>query len=1787
MTWGESGVSCRRQPLRGAALMMVLVILGLLLVLAVSFTFLMTQQEGTSVSSMAGEETRIVTRTAADHAYARLNRGSRLNEFAAWWNTRPADVTNWTDPWQDTYDESIVDLLYDFQGAKDYPPTFPGLVDGNGQPLFKVEDPRRLVLGVDVQDESGKVNLNASTPYLIGNLLGSATLPEAVDPTGGVYDVVPLTDASFLTPYDEDSDPTDNRFGPGLVVIDGFIFSYISRTGNQLYQVTPNAPHNGPVTPRGVNGLFRWWNPERPLPRGAFVTTPTAYKIAYRQVLIDGEGEDAALESRGRVPIYNNLGEVRQIAEMRRWFDDAGALGPHLEGYRLRGWPEGLDPVHYQRLERLATTTAPTERFDGGWFYPHVVRGAEMYTETPITKDFLLVNYDNRSAFQASFHVINDPRSPNPAQLNHAFAGVGAGSLLRFRRADGKQFYGYTSPGIATIPATPPVPDGLLIPVTNPIMTPPVGSVAASVIVNRDYEIPFGEAWTVEVAERATVNINVAPLEVLESVFHGVGPRGGGPEDYPITREQARRVAMEIRMRVRGAGAEPDPFEDLNELRSFLVELNQRDQNMITRPQINVFITTQLFPYTGHTILTAQFSYHSLDSYTVDAFATRYQPSGGAMARRAFREHVSIGSDRAQEYIWRAYHRWEEEMRRPQGNVFNLFAGGTENGRLFAVHELPFVHYQPDERYMRARFDPPWTAATPRDMFTMGVDTVRPEKFYTTVIPQTQTGGATIDVGDLEAGMFSFWYRPQWDQYDQNHYLFDCAEQPYSNRIGMLWWGQRQRGYRLSQRNSGLVLRVKDRTLEEGFTELRYELDPGNFRTNDWYHLNLNWKGTSLSHLNLVMDGDCETGTPTQRPVINHTFRQSNNAWVSRTSTLDMDLEDSRIVNVTQTEIYIDAADIGAFPQRGVILIGDEAIEYNGNNGAALLNIYRGPPVPGGLPNSARGARGTTANSHPRGSRVTVFGYVSPVRQHFMGSQNPLQPQFPRLPATGGNLRSPMGQEGIYRVSKNGSVNPIYYTPLVFGPDAGFPGGGDDTRGGDPNHLPLADYTGLQARGVVAVYGFGWRGYHPPGTPGIPQAGVWFPDFDVNMPGVERFLNFPADMKFEYVAYDRIDPQGLHVVQRYDQNFAVKDPATWFHFLGTYQTLPEIPYNPAVQASVNMYNFLSAGTCVIPVSVDIDNALGYHTRSCVQVDNEWFFYNRVWDPQVNPTTDLLTLLICLDPNGVQGYVTQNLLTDTKTPAPYSGFRGYYGTGVGVHPAGNPVTPCFGSSIHSGEQDVVTTINDKNAEKQLNRIRRHRRIANGNDNLPGTYDDICIAALYEHCANTYQPNASYNQNNGNLNAYTQGNLCKFPTGELPVEMPTTWTFAAADPRAPEPTVSSANFDSFELRMYTKGNFRLVRHMTDSQPSEAGEIEVNQVAALPRPGVVKIDDELICYRMTETRQTQIILPNGTVQTITTYWLTDITRGILGTQRTAHSAGTPMMNMASLRVGQSNNTGSTQTNQITAILGEESMRPYGFFRIIDNGNTEIAGYQKYQETSVPDPADPNRQIRTAQMTAGLYWDQNQPQALFRGLYGTQARAYGTRALMFDQPVRFPDYFPGYHQEPGGGSVYAPSHSAGDEGIPGARSPEISYIQGATTLRNTVWHNFKWRVAWLPHAEQGRYQFGLGARLVMRFRGRGAALRVPDWGEVPTNRPGGLYSFEFEFGGADTHSVGGIFPSAFEQTDDLGNVRADAIEWRVYFYYKQNAFTNDLYKATLQFQGASVTATQFTDILRHEEKR
>lgn len=1783
--------------------MMVMVILALLLVLAVSFTFLMSQQQGTSVASLGGEQTRIITRTGADHAYARLNQRNRLNEFDRWITAdAPSTLPPEDNPFLDSYDESVVDLLADIEGWGDQPPLFPGLVDSDGRPLFRVEDPKKRVLGMNVQDETGKVNLNFSTVALIGNLLGASTVQANSPSSSEKYNKIVLEDASFLDPYDERE--SGNQRGGGFVVIDNQLFKYQSRVGNTLFECFPN-----PIYP-GADALFQWRNTGREIQTGEYVTTPTAYKIAYWSWMQSVDGSTPA--------IFNSVADTRRIASMDRWFAPDFIVAPVVNGTRMDGWPEGLDPVLYQWLEENATTICPTEHFDGGWCYPHVVVSGATVPQNGSGKNLLVISYDDQIGVQKDYYAPLDPRRPNPNNNIAAWSGLGRGCLVRLRRLDGNRevILGRVLEATAGRPA---------------VNNQPAIWGTLSIVCKGDHTINQNEAWIIEAAERASININTANQDTLAAVFHGVGPRGM-QDNPPISRVQADEIAYAIMGRTRG----DEPFEDLNDLLAFLRDLSQQVPAPISSSQIGVFASQQRYPYATNNqgAVTAQFRFDSLDAYMVDAFATRYQPSGGAMARDAFREWVLVGSDTERTFSWHTYDQLQREMELPQGNIMQLHVAGSKDDRLTGLLELPYLHYLADERLVRAwrgqSSNPgppqPWNQRVSLNVNNMAQDNLRPEKFYSQVKQVTPPGSTTgFEGGNLEAGMFSFWYRPQWNDHTQNHYLFDVAEQEYSNRMSLLWWGDRKGAYRLSGMNSGLVFRVKDRTLQEAYTELRYELDPAHFRQRDWYHMALNWKGTELSHVSLLLDGDSKStagGTAVQ-PVVNHTFRQMNGAWLTLTSTLQSDLEDPAIAGATTVDLPVDQQDVDGYPARGVIVIGGEAIEYNGNNGNALLNIRRG-------------SRGTTASFHPAGSQVTVFGYTDGLRAYNANNNNVDVPRFPNLPETQGLLASNLGARTFYRVSKDGTNQPGYYRPTELGPDAGFAGAGDDTRGGDPNRLPLDDYFGLPERGIVAVVGLAWIDYIPPGsTPGVPAGDAypnWNDDGDSATPPVgmgaypvphnvrDPMTVAPpnmntnpqqlrlANLKMEYVAYDGIGTGGLNVLARYDQNFNYKPPNTWWHFLGAYTDL----MIPAAgnQVDANIISFLSQGSVVMPLSIDVDSVLGYHDRSIIQVDGEWMFYNRVWNPDAGVSVpgatatgdddNLFPNLFYLDFSRLTIFARHSILNDNKNAAPFAPWRGAMGTTVAGHMAAARVLPTFGTTVKTGETDIITLVRDVNDNKEQHQIRRHRSLTdmqidwvtfNASFSTGGFLSSPSagnanqfICGLHDHTKVDFPAN---NANQWDRNT----NLCKFPTGELPVEMPTSWSFAAADPRTLDggtqgvSLINTGDFDSYEFRKYNKGNFRVLNSLTKSLPANQGNLLVNSQLP-PNMGVVRIDNELIAYRQTKDEPPGYFDPTtGLSYNYTTYWLVDITRGILGSAKEAHAGGTPIMNMVSLRVGQPNAPGTPRTGKILTTMGEETFRPYGFIRIEkETGETEVIGYQRFYETTTSG-------IRTGNIDCGVYNNPDDQQALFRGAYGTTPMSYDDRALFFDQPVRFPDWFPNYHSGTGrgGGTSYGPFHNSEMDGIPGAESPEISYFQGSATFRNSVFSKFRWRIQFAPLADMSRHSNAIGARLVVRFKQPGKPMA--EWGSVPTNRFGGLYSYEFEPGARRTEDLGSTL---YEQTEDFttlpdspDGIRADRIEWRVYFYFKRDAFDNEDYKTTLQFQGASMDLIQLTRVVRHEEKR
>lgn len=1732
---------------RGAAVMLVLVLLMLLLAMAVPFVFTMAQQEGSSSATLDAEHARHTSRAGTDYALARLAQTNRLLEYERWYAKSALEVSTVNDatrnppfpqwlppvydnPYVDGYYECLADFSREVYGQSARDDLFNTLRDRNGRKLFDTEDSLRQTLGVNVSDETGKVNLNAATPDLIGNLLGSGEVTEVGTPSGSMWDYITLDDASFLG--DPEIKGSGGLFGGGYVVIDGAIYSFSARRGGTLYNVNGRVSYTAPGSPMA---LFKGGDTQ-PIQVGMVATSVQAYKLAWQPVLASGPQR--------HLYSFNNLGEARDIAQYT-WMDTQG----------FPDFYEGINPVQYQKLLLDATTVAPTLRFDGRWFYAHVAGGMSQGVEgqggPPVT--ILQLNFEN--VVQPDFYVQGDPRSPNKNQQVNFARGIAAGQIVRLRNSVGSIYLGMTLRGNVQ------------------------GRLFIGIFGAAPDDDPRG--FIVEVAERACVNINTASWRVLWACFRGLRPRGQNPVPPGISATTAGRLASAILARTRYDSRNPqayDPFRDLNEFELFLRSLVQdgTDPNrFLMGSEVDTIMFMQRYPYAPQPMNTAQFCFESYDAFAVESLASRFAPNGARVASSRSKEWVLLGNDASARYHWNLFEQLAAEQRAPQGNILTLYGAGSFNDRPTGVVELPVIHYLNSERYIRQRFAPPFNSRR-MDIAQLAPDNANPaEDFF-----QNVSGG----VGDMLPGAFSFWFKPHFAPDMGTHYIFDSCDSEYSNRISLLWWNGRRRGYKLANRPNALVFRIKDRTLEPAFTELRYELDPSQFRQGQWYHFTLAFKGTDASQAVLLIDGDSLAGAPNNpgvpqvTPVTNHTFMNPNGVWVSRTTTLLDDLEyvDFTPANPQTTfDLRIDPQDHGAMPSFGVIKIGDEAIEYSGKDTYQLLT---------GI---SRGRRGTTPRFHPRGSVITVWGYTQQMGQ-FTQQPSPnsppnvdFKPQFPHLPMTTGILQSAFGDYSVWRVAKAGSNNGQYDYPTVMGPDSGFPGADNSTLA---MTLPLRDYTGIPRRGIAAVVGFSWSGYIGGGP-----TGKQFPDFVPTNPGIENPPGFNA-IRMEYIYYDGVGPQGLNVVARYDERMQLKQAAQYLHFLGEYDPValnwvPTTPPNPPTPG-YNMLQFFRAGSVVLPLSLDVSNSGGYHPVSWVAVDDEWFFYNRRY-PGAAPAEATAQLLAFVDDqplaqNTVAQWVLSLAATNPSNPGVFPRFRAQGGTPWQNHQPGTPVTPVFVVKAQTNNQaitvpptgvgDVITLVKGVNADKELHTIRQHRGVTFDHDNNPNTPQrTVYLASLVNHTIHDYFSN-------------DPTWICKFPTGELPVQIPTNFTFAGPQAGTADAGAQSGvgphtgDFDSFEFRSYAKGPFMILQTMTANSPSEGENLQVNTISGLPQNvGIIHVDDEFIAYRgtRTDTQQVTQTLPNGTTvtQTITTYWLTDITRGVLGSVPATHAYGSGIMNMAALRMGRPALVGhSPLHSRIQVLPGEQALRDFGFVRVYDGNRYEVIGYQHYTQPRGQNPGE----IVIARFNPGVF------QAPWRGAYGTQALpALSDRALIIDQPVRFPDWGPTFCETASGSFQRGPGDATA--GLPFAPSPEITHLQGAATFRNSVFEDIRWRISYVPYADMATQAQSMIARLVVRFDGQG------DWGSVPTNAPGGLYSFDFNVNGPTTNEIGN---GVYEQVNTFAQPgrrmpRFDRVEWRIYFIFMPGAFDREDYKISLQFHGCDIGLRQISRVVRHEEQR
>ncbi len=157
---------------------------------------------------------------------------------------------------------------------------------------------------------------------------------------------------------------------------------------------------------------------------------------------------------------------------------------------------------------------------------------------------------------------------------------------------------------------------------------------------------------------------------------------------------------------------------------------------------------------------------------------------------------------------------------------------------------------------------------------------------------------------------------------------------------------------------------------------------------------------------------------------------------------------------------------------------------------------------------------------------------------------------------------------------------------------------------------------------------------------------------------------------------------------------------------------------------------------------------------------------------------------------------------------------------------------------------------------------------------------------------------------------------------------------------------------------------------------------------------------------------------------------------------------------------------------------------------------------------------------------------EGMFRGAFGTQAQVHGAGELTFPLPFRYWDRF-----------------------IPESDSSELACFQGGFTAAGSNWYDLELAIMGNPSR----------VYTLMRFDGQ------PEWSAKPTNREGGLYAFF----GTGPHRL---------RTSSNRPVRADQIEYRVFFPYALGDSRGDAWKETPAVDTVAVSYGNPLVVMRRE---
>ena len=226
--------------------------------------------------------------------------------------------------------------------------------------------------------------------------------------------------------------------------------------------------------------------------------------------------------------------------------------------------------------------------------------------------------------------------------------------------------------------------------------------------------------------------------------------------------------------------------------------------------------------------------------------------------------------------------------------------------------------------------------------------------------------------------VIGLWYKPLWESVsDGRRYIWGTGNNPNSDKVELYFDGQER----------ALVLEIADTGYNQPF-QLSRAYFPIALRRHTWYHIACHIAGTRPDQMQILVDGVPQRGS----------FEKQRIRFLT---TLTADL--------SQNDTSIQVEDTRDFPNHGVLLIGEEKIEYRGKSKKsfnALVDSRQRPKVKRG-----RGSRGSALMTHREGAAVMLFGYA-----------NALQSE---IPVAKGKLTGAGSTFGRYRPALLAGKDPI------------------------------------------------------------------------------------------------------------------------------------------------------------------------------------------------------------------------------------------------------------------------------------------------------------------------------------------------------------------------------------------------------------------------------------------------------------------------------------------------------------------------------------------------------------------------------------------------------------------------------------------------------------------------------------------------------------------------------------------------------------------------------------------